>query len=86
MIKQFYLTHMWTLKGTTTPSQSGHESNGNKWVLYFPQCSWTGASPSGGFVSYPGHSLCVCVCVGGGLTLCKNAVSVFYNHSQLGCI
>ena len=31
---------------TTTPSQSGHESDGNKRVLHIPQISWTGASSS----------------------------------------
>ena len=40
--------------------------------------SITGASPSYCFVSYPGHSL------GGVLLLCRAAVSVFCNPSQLG--
>ena len=39
MIKQFYLIH-------TTPGQGGPESNGDEGVLYIPQSSKTGASPS----------------------------------------
>ena len=35
-----------TLTGTTTPSQSGAESNGNERVLYTLQISKTGASLS----------------------------------------
>ena len=46
-----------TLSGTTTPCQSGPESNGNEGVPRFPQSSKTGASPSDCLVSYPGHSL-----------------------------
>ena len=46
-----------TLLGATTPNQNGPESNGNEGVLHIPQNSWTGASPSDGFVLYPGHSL-----------------------------
>ena len=30
MLKQFYLTHRWTLTGTTTQGQSGTRSNGNE--------------------------------------------------------
>ena len=35
-----------TLSGTTTPSQSGYESNGNEGVLHTRQSSRTGVSPS----------------------------------------
>ena len=34
-----------TLTGTTTPSQSGPESNGNEGVLHTPQSSRDRASP-----------------------------------------
>ena len=48
----------WTLSGSITPGQSGHESDGNKRILRIPQSfSITVASPSDCFVSYPGHSL-----------------------------
>ena len=53
MIEQFYLT----LTSTTTPSQSGPGSNGNKEVLNIPQSSRTETSPSVGLVSYTGHKL-----------------------------
>ena len=47
-----------TLSGTTTKSQSGPGSDGNKGVLSIPQSSSiTGASPSDCSVSYPGHLL-----------------------------
>ena len=46
----------WTLTGTTTPRQSGPESNDNEGVLHIPQSSRTEVSPSDSFVSYPGHS------------------------------
>ena len=42
MVKHFYLT----LIGTTTPSQSRPESNGNEGVLHILQSSKTGATPS----------------------------------------
>ena len=48
----------WTLSGSTTPRQSGPESNGNKGVLCILQSSSiTGASQSDCLMSYPGHSL-----------------------------
>ena len=56
MIKQFYLTHG-TLINITTPSQSEPGSNSNEGGT--PQSSRTGALPSAGLVSYPGHSLWV---------------------------
>ena len=40
-----------TLTGTTTPGQSGTESNDNEKVLR------TGASPLDGLMSYPGYLL-----------------------------
>ena len=40
-----------------TPGQSGPESNDNEGVLYIPQSSRTGASPSDGLMSYPRHLL-----------------------------
>ena len=43
-----------TLIGTITPGQSGP---GNEGALYIPQSSRTGASPSDGLMSYPGHVL-----------------------------
>ena len=43
------------LTGTFTPGQSGLLSNGNEGVLYSPQISRTGASPSGSLVSYSGY-------------------------------
>ena len=47
-----------TLSDTTTLSQSGPGSNGNKRILCLPQSSSiTRASPSGCLVSYPGHLL-----------------------------
>ena len=45
-----------TLSGTTTPGQSGSDSNNG--VLRIPQSSgFTGTSPSDYLLSYPGHSL-----------------------------
>ena len=46
-----------TLSGATTPGQSGSGSNGNEEVLYIPQIFKAGVLPSGGLVSYSGHSL-----------------------------
>ena len=61
------------------PGQSGPGSNGNEGVLHIPQSpSITGTSPSDCLVSYPGHSFWRV------LPLCRGAVSVFYNPSQLG--
>ena len=45
-----------TVTSTTTPGQSRPKSNDNERVLYILQHSRTGASPSDGLVSYPGHS------------------------------
>ena len=46
------------LSGTTTLSQSGHGSDGNKGILGIPQSSSiTRASPSDCLVTYPGHML-----------------------------
>ena len=47
----------------------------------FPKAYETGASPSDWLVSYPGHSLRV-----GVLTLCRDAVSVFYSPYWLGLV
>ena len=52
-MKYFYLTQT----GTTTLGQSELESNNYQRVLPIPQSSRTGASPSDGLVSYPGHLL-----------------------------
>ena len=47
-----------TLSGATTPEQSGPRRDGNNEVLRIPQSSnMSGASPSGCFVSFAGHSL-----------------------------
>ena len=46
-----------TLSGATTSGQIGQGSSGNEGVLHIPQSFRTGASPSDGLVSYPGHSL-----------------------------
>ena len=47
-----------TLSGTTTPGQSGPESDGNEGGLRIPQSpSITGTLPTDCLVSYPGHSL-----------------------------
>ena len=63
-----------TLSSAITPGQSGAGSDGNKGVLRIPKISSiTGTSPSYCLVSYPEHSL------GGGLPLCRDAVSVFYS-------
>ena len=48
---------MGTRTGTTNPLQSGPGSNGDEGVLHIHQAFRTGASPSGGLVSYLGHSL-----------------------------
>ena len=47
-----------TLSGATAPGLCGPGSDSNKGVFHIPQSSSiTGASPSDGLVSYPGHSL-----------------------------
>ena len=48
---------VWPLSGATTLSQSGPGSNGNERILHILQISKTGALPSDGLMSYPGHSL-----------------------------
>ena len=60
---------------TTTPGQRGPKSNTVKSTLHSP--NQTGASPSDGLMSYPGHSL-----EKGGVY--RDAVGVFYSPSQLG--
>ena len=68
-----------TLPGVTTQGQSGPWSNGDEGVLHIPQISKAGASPSDCLMLYPGHTL------EGFLPLCRDAVSVFYSPSRLGC-
>ena len=47
-----------TLSGATTPSQSGHRSNGNEEVICIPQSSSiTGAAPSDCLMFISGHTL-----------------------------
>ena len=68
-----------TLSGATTPGQSGPGRDGNEGILCIPQSfSITGTSPSDSLVPYSGHFL------GGGLTTCREAVSLFYSPSQQG--
>ena len=68
-----------TLLAATTLGQNGPGSHGNEGILHIPQSSSiTEASPLNCLVSYPGHSL------GGVLTLCRDAVSVFCSPSWLG--
>ena len=60
---------------------SGPGSNGNEGVPCIPQSSSiTGTSPLDCLVSYP----LVCVCGGGVLPPCREAVSVFYSFSRPG--
>ena len=56
-IKKFYLAHIRTLSGATTPDRSGSGYNVNEGVPHIPHSFKTGASPSDCFVTYPGHSL-----------------------------
>ena len=68
------------LSGATTLGHSGPGSESNEWVLRIPQTSYiTGISPLDCLVTYPGHSLGE-----GGLTLCREAVGVFYSLSRVG--
>ena len=68
------------LSGATTPDQSGLGSDGNEGVLRIPQSSSiTGTSLSDCLVSYPEHLL-----EEGVLSLCREAVGVFYSPSRLG--
>ena len=46
-----------TISDVTAPGQSGSWRNRNDRVLHYTQISRAGAKPSGGLVSYPGHSL-----------------------------
>ena len=69
---------IWPISGAATPGQCKPGSDGNEEVLNIPQSSSiTGSSPSDCLVSYPGHSL------QGVLPLCRDAVGVFCNPSQL---
>ena len=70
----FYLTLDRTLLGTATPGQSELRTNGNEGVLYISEISKAGASPSDGLMLYLWHSL----------SLCRDAVGVFYSLSQQG--
>ena len=54
--------------------QMGPKSNGNEGVLHILPRSWTGASPSGGWMLYQGDSLQV---GGGVLPNYRNAVGEF---------
>ena len=64
--------------GITTPGKIGPRSNGNEEVLYFPQSSRTGASPSCSSVLYPGHLWKQ------SYSCYRGAVDIFYSPSQLG--
>ena len=76
-----HFSSIWPISGATTPRHSRHGSDGNEGVLRIPQSSSiTGTSPSDCLVSYLRHSL------GGGIPLCRDAVSVFYRPSRLGKI
>ena len=64
------------LSGADTLGQSGPGSNGSEGVFRIPESpNITRTSPSDCLVSYPGYSLCVCVC-GGVLPFCRDAVGV----------
>ena len=67
-----------TLSDATIEAQSGPGSDDNEGVLCIPQSSSiTWASPSDCLVSHPGHSL-------GSLTLCRDAVGVYYSPGRFG--
>ena len=67
-----------TLSGATTLGQNGPGRDGNEGVLsILLNSSITEASASDCLVSYPGHSW-----VGGVLSLCRDAVDVFYGPSR----
>ena len=69
-----------TLSVATTLGLSGPRSDGNEGLLCIPlNSSITRTSLSDCFVSYPGHCLEL-----GVLSLCREAVSVFYSPSRLG--
>ena len=68
-----------TQSGAKSPSQSGHVSDDNEGVNHISQrssISW--ASPSDFPVLYKGHSLVEV------LTLCRDAVDVFYSPNRMG--
>ena len=68
-----------TLSSDTTPDQGGPGSDSNEWVLCIPQRpSITEAPASYCLVSYPEHL------VEKVLSLCRDAVGVFYSLSRLG--
>ena len=67
-----------TLAGTTTPSQSGPESNCNEEILHIFQSSRTGTSPLDSLVTYQGLSLGV-----GSYLLCRDVLGVFDRPSRL---
>ena len=74
-----YPIDMTYLSGPTIPGHSGPGRIGNEEVLRIPQSSSiTGTSPSDCLVWYRGHSW------EGVLSLCREAIGVFYSPSQLG--
>ena len=66
-----------TLSSAITPGQSGSGNDGFEGVLHISQ-TFTRASPSDCLVSYSGHLL------GEYYPRCRDAVDVFFSHSQLG--
>ena len=56
-------------------------SNGSEGIVDISQNSRTEASPSGGLISYQGHSL-----KSRGSYLSRDTVSVFYSPSRLGSL
>ena len=68
-----------TLSGATIPGQSEPGSNGNEEVLHIPQSSSITGTLTSDFLVSDIRTL-----IGGVLPLCKDAVVVFYNPSQLG--
>ena len=90
--KQFYFkqislaleSFIWPIDGklfrAITLRQCWPGSDGNKVAICIPQSySSSVTSPSDYFVSYPEHPL-----LGGILSLCREAFSVFYRHSRPG--
>ena len=71
-VDEWYILHF------TNLVHSRPRSNGSKGVLYTPQSSRIGASPSNSLVPYPKHSLVV------GLPFSRHAV-VSYSLCWLGC-
>ncbi len=68
-----------TLSGAIIPGQSVPENTSNERVLHITQSTRTGDLQSDGLMSYPGPLVVVVVI--GILTLCKEAVGVFYSHN-----